>query len=39
MENTNKTLRLIIENNQLVELDANLINMMNLSKHQIGKLL
>ena len=39
MENTNKTLRLIIENNQLVELDPNLINMINLSQQQIGKLL
>jgi len=37
MENANNKLRLIIQNNQLVELDANMINMMNLSKHQIGK--
>ena len=36
MSNDNNNLRLIIQNNQLVELDGNIINMMNLSKHQIG---
>ena len=38
IDNSNNKLKLIIHNNQLIELDNNLLNMLNLSKHNIGKI-